>query len=149
MTATARDLLAMKNSAVVYTCAPDATIAEACRTLRERRVGCLVVARGGAVQGILADRDVVTRVVAAGLDPTATLVRDVMTRDVDVAPLEMPVDAVEATLRRRRVRHLPIVGARGLLGLVSLGDLARFYALRERAARSDVETPARAGVSAH
>jgi CBS domain-containing protein len=135
MTATARDLLGMKNSAVVYTCSPEATVADACRVLRERRVGCLVVARGGAVQGLFTERDVVTRVVAAGLDAGVTRVREVMTRDVEVAPLELPVEAVEAVLRRRRVRHLPVVGERGLLGVVSLGDLARFHALRERAAR--------------
>jgi CBS domain-containing protein len=148
MTATARDLLAMKNSAVVYTCSPDATVADACRVLRERRVGCLVVARGGVVHGLFTERDVVTSVVAAGLDPAATRVREAMTRDVEVAPLELTVDAVEAALRRRRVRHLPVVGERGLLGVVSLGDLARFYALRERAARADalgVAGPAAAG----
>ena len=136
MPATARDLLAMKNSAVVYTCAPETTVAEACRVLRERRVGCLVVARGGAVEGIFTDRDVVVGVVAAGLDPARTTVADVMARDVEVAPLDLPVGDVESTLRRRRARHLPVVGERGLLGLVSLGDVARYYALVERAGRS-------------
>jgi CBS domain-containing protein len=136
MPATIRDLLAMKNSAVVYTCAPETTVADACRVLRERRVGCLVVARGGAVEGIFTDRDVAVGVVAAGLDPARTAVVDVMARDVEVAPLDLPVGDVEATLRRRRARHLPVVGERGLLGLVSLGDVARYYALVERAGRS-------------
>jgi len=137
MSPTARDLLAMKNSAVVYTCSPDASVAEASRMLRDRRVGCLVVTRGGAVLGLLGDREVATRVVAAGLDPDATRVRDVMSRQVPVAALDTPAEDLEAALRRGHVRHLPIVGDRGLLGVVSLGDLARFYALRERAARAD------------
>jgi CBS domain-containing protein len=135
MTATVRDVLAMKNSAVVYTCPPDATVADACRTLRDRRVGCLVVARGGAVQGIFTERDVVLRVVAPGLDAAETRVCDVMTRDVEAATLELSADEAEAVLRRQRVRHLPVVGDRGLLGVVSLGDLARFYALHERGER--------------
>jgi CBS domain-containing protein len=141
MSATARDVLAAKNSSVVYTCAPDATVAEACRTLRDRRVGCLVVARGGAVQGLFTERDVVMRVVAQGLDPAEARVRDVMTGDVEVASLDLPTVDVQAALRRQRVRYLPIVGERGLLGIVSLGDLARFYALRERA--ESVERAAR------
>jgi CBS domain-containing protein len=136
MPATARDLLAMKNSAVVYTCAPETTVAEACRVLRERRVGCLVVARGSDLQGLFTDRDVAVRVVAAGLDPARVAVADVMARDVEVAALDLPVGDVEATLRRRRSRHLPVAGDRGLLGLVSLGDVARYYALVERAGRS-------------
>ena len=136
MPPTARDLLAMKNSSVVYTCAPETTVAEACRVLRERRVGCLVVARGGAIEGLFTDREVAVGVVAAGLDPARTAVADVMARGVEVAPLDLPVGEVEATLRRRRARHLPVVGERGLLGLVSLGDVARYYALAERAGRA-------------
>jgi len=136
MPATARDVLAIKNSAVVYTCAPDASVAEACQVLRDRRVGCLVVAGGGAVQGIFTERDVAARVVGAGLDPSATRVREVMTRDVEVAPLDLSTEAIEASLRRQRLRHIPVVGQRGLLGVVSLGDLARFYALRDREAAS-------------
>ena len=63
MAATARDLLAMKNSAVVYTCPAGATVAEACRLLAERRVGALVVVEGSAVVGLFTERDVATRVV--------------------------------------------------------------------------------------
>ncbi|HET9595273.1 MAG TPA: CBS domain-containing protein, partial [Anaeromyxobacteraceae bacterium] len=67
MPATARDLLAQKNSAVVYTCAPEASVVEASRTLRERKVGCLVVTDGEQVLGLLSEREV-TRAVADGLD---------------------------------------------------------------------------------
>jgi CBS domain-containing protein len=133
MSASARDLLAMKNSAVVFTCAPDTSVAEACRMLRDRRVGCLVVVRADEVQGLLSERDVVARVVAEGLDPAATCVREVMLREVATVTLETPCAKVEALLRERHIRHLPVVGARGLLGVVSLGDVARFYAARERA----------------
>ena len=142
MTATARDLLAMKNSAVVYTCPAGATVAEACRLLAERRVGALVVVEGSAVVGLFTERDVATRVVAAGLDPAWTHVADVMLTDVPTVPLHATVGEVELLLRRRRVRHLPVVGSRGLLGVVSLGDVARFHAARERLAGDEAEPPA-------
>ena len=132
MTATVRDLLAMKNSAVVFTCTPETSVYEACRVLRDRRVGCLVVVRGAEVQGLLSERDVVVRVVAEGLDPAATRVQDVMARQVATVPLDARCPDVDALLRERRVRYLPVVGGRGLLGVVSLGDVARFYAARER-----------------
>jgi CBS domain-containing protein len=141
MTATARDLLAMKNCAVVYTCPAGATVAEACRLLAERRVGALVVVDGSAVVGLFTEREVATRVVAAGLDPAGTGVTEVMRRDVPTVPLHATVGEVELLLRRRRVRHLPVVGSRGLLGVVSLGDLARFHAAHERLAVEGAEPP--------
>lgn len=137
---TARDVLATKNSAVVYTCPASATVAEACRLLAERRVGALVVVDGREVQGLLSEREV-TLAVAHERDPASTSVRDVMRRDVATVPLHASLDEIERILRGRRVRYLPVVGPRGLLGVVSQGDVARFYALRERAS-APAEPPA-------
>jgi len=133
---TVLDLLAMKNSAVVFACPPEMTVAEACRTLRDRRVGCLVVARTGEVQGIFSEGDVVTGVVAEGRDPAIVTVAEVMSREVAMVTLESSSQHAEALLRGHRLRYLPVVGPRGLLGIVSLGDIARYYAARERGAAS-------------
>lgn len=135
MPVTIRDLLAMKNSAVVYTCAPDDTVAEACRALRDRRVGCLVVDRGGGDYGLFSEREVIARVVAEARDPNAVRVAEVM-RPATPVSLELSADALEEVLRRARQRHAPVVGQRGLLGVVSLGDLARLAAARARAAEA-------------
>jgi CBS domain-containing protein len=134
MSPTVLDLLAMKNSAVVFACPPETTVAEACLAMRDRRVGCLVVARGGDLEGIFSEGDVATGVVAEGRDPASVTVADVMSRGVATVTLEASCDDAAALLRRRRQRYLPVVGSRGLVGLVSLGDLARYYALRERSA---------------
>ena len=126
----------MKNCAVVFACPPETTVAEACRTLRDRRVGCLVVARAGEVQGIFSEGDVVTGIVAEGRDPATVTVAEVMTRDVATVDLEASSEHAEALLRGHRLRYLPVVGPRGLLGVVSLGDIARYYAAEERSAAS-------------
>ncbi len=102
--------------------------------LRDRRVGCLVVVRGAEVEGLFSEREVGRRVVAEGLDAARTPVRDVMVRSPAVIGLEASCEDVEAVLRGQRARYVPVVGARGLLGMVSVGDLARFYALRARLA---------------
>ena len=81
MSSTVLDLLAMKNCAVVFACPPETTVAEACRTLRDRRVGCLVVARADEVQGIFSEGDVVTGIVAEGRDPSIVTVAEVMSRE--------------------------------------------------------------------
>ncbi len=133
MSPTVLDLLAMKNSAVVFACPPETTVAEACLTLRDRRVGCLIVARAGEVEGIFSERDAVTAVVAEGRDPATVTVGEVMSREVATTTLDASSADAEALLRARRLRYLPVVGPRGLLGVVSVGDIARYYALRERA----------------
>lgn len=132
MTATARDVLASKNSAVVFTCPPETTVREAARMMRDRRVGALVVVSDAEVQGLVSERHVVDRVVAEGLDPTAARVADVMDRDVATVPLEAGCEEVSALLRRRKIRYVPVVGPRGLLGMISLGDIARYHAARAR-----------------
>ncbi len=137
MTATARDLLATKNSAVVYTCSADSSLAEASRRMHDWRVRSLVVVRDGAVEGILTERDVVKEVVSEGIDLARVHVRDVMQPEVPAVWLDADVRAVEATLRARRVRYVPVVAERGLVGVISTGDLARFEAARARAAAAN------------
>ncbi len=132
MTATARDLLAMKNSAVVYTCSADTLVDEASRRMRDWRVGALVVLREGAVEGVLTERDVVKEIVAEGIDPARVRVRDLMQHDVPTVRLDAEVATVEATLQGQRVDYVPVVAARGVVGVISTGDLARFQALRDR-----------------
>src|SRR5512142_2108194 len=107
MSPTVLDLLAMKNSAVVFACPPETTVAEACLTMRDRRVGCLVVASGGDVQGIFSAGDVVTGVVAEGRDPARVTVAEVMSRDVATVTLEATSQQAAALLRGRRMRYLP------------------------------------------
>lgn len=125
---TARDLLARKKSAAVITVPPDATVKEAARLMHDLRIGALVVAEGSAIRGIFTERDVLWRVVSEGRDAAATLVRDVMTTDVLVVRPEREIDEIEAILMQHRIRHLPVAGEDGLLGMLSIGDVNAFRA---------------------
>lgn len=128
MPATARDLLAEKNSSVVYTIGADVTVIEACRVMLERRIGSLLVTSEARVEGIFTEWDVLARVVAAGRDPAATRVGEVMSREVVMVPPDEPIQRLEQLMRTRRFRHLPVVGERGLLGILSIGDVAAWRA---------------------
>ena len=129
MSSTAMNLLATKNASVVFTCSKDATVQEAAKLMSMRRVGALVVTDGGqALQGIFSERDVMMRVVAEGRDAARTRVGEVMTTEVITISPETSIEDVEAIMRRHRVRHLPIVGDRGLVGLVSIGDVLVHHA---------------------
>jgi CBS domain-containing protein len=83
----------------------------------------LVVNDAGSLLGIFTERDILRRVVAAGLPPDSTKVSDVFTPDVVTTTPDMSVDECGAIMSSRRVRHLPVVDANGLHGVVTIGDL--------------------------
>jgi CBS domain-containing protein len=125
---TARDLLAQKKSGGVITVPLDATVKDAARLMHDHRIGAVVVAEGETLLGIFTERDVLWRVVAQGRDAAATLVREVMTTEVIVVRPDRDVDEIETILRDRRIRHVPVAGDHGLLGMLSIGDVNAFRA---------------------
>ncbi len=108
----------------VYTLLPDAPCREAAQLLRDAGVGCVVVAEDGRPLGIVTDRDLVVRVMAAGRDPEKTPLRDVMSGEPVFLANERSVDQVFATMRQQHVRRVPVVDAHGRLeGVIALDDL--------------------------
>jgi CBS domain-containing protein len=101
---------------------PEASVREAARRMADRRFGATLVAEGGELVGIFTERDVMTRVVAAGLDPDATRLRQVMTASpATAAPEERALDALKV-MHQGGFRHLPVVRGRRPIGIVSLRD---------------------------
>ena len=123
-----RELLAIKGSQV-FSVGPDATVLDAALLMNEHRIGSLVVMEGGHVNGIITERDILRRVVVPRLDPAATPVRDVMTREVACCEPGTTLDEVRSVLKNRRIRHLPVCGdGNALVGMVSIGDLNAYQA---------------------
>jgi CBS domain-containing protein len=112
----------------VITVAPDATVKDAARLMHHHGIGALVVAEGDSLRGIFTERDVLWRVVAQGRDAAVTLVREVMTTEVVVVRPERDIDEIEVILKQRRIRHLPVAGETGLVGVLSIGDVNAFRA---------------------
>lgn len=104
---------------------PDESVAVAARTLTHYNIGILpVCGSDGKVCGLVTDRDLVTRCVAAGRMPAATPVRDVMTSQVISAWPDMDTALAAGLMGREQIRRLPVVENGKLCGMVSLGDLA-------------------------
>ena len=121
--AVVRDLLNKKGTNIVSV-VPSATVLEAARLMNDRSVGgLLVVDDAGALLGIFTERDILRRVVAAGLPPESTKVADVYTPNVVTTSPDTSVEQCGAMMSSRRVRHLPVVDANGLHGVVTIGDL--------------------------
>lgn len=103
----------------------DETVAVAARTLTHYNIGAVpVCGTDGRLCGMVTDRDMVIRCVAAGKDPEKTKVRDVMTGSVITAQPDMALQEAAAIMGNRQVRRLPVVENGRLCGIVSLGDLA-------------------------
>ncbi|MFI9357984.1 CBS domain-containing protein [Streptomyces lydicus] len=101
---------------------PNATLAETARRMRECTVGCVVVMSDGTVQGIVTDRDLAVRGLAAEVSAGAP-VSDVMTAPVLTVRAEDDVDVAYQAMHRAGVRRLPVVDRSRLIGLVALDDL--------------------------
>ncbi len=104
---------------------PEETVAVAARQLAQYNIGALpVCGNDGRVLGVVTDRDLVTRCLAAERSPEKTKVREVMTGAVVSAQPDMDVGAAAHLMGRKQIRRLPVVEDGKLCGMVSLGDMA-------------------------
>lgn len=110
----------------VVSITPEESAALAARLLARHNVGALpVCGPEGNLRGMVTDRDIVLRCVAAEEDPARTRVKDIMTRGcAAVAPDADPREAARL-MAEKQVRRLPVVEDGRVVGVVSLGDLAR------------------------
>jgi len=123
-------VLLSHKGAVVYTVAGRDTVAEAVREMSFRNVGSVVVLENGRLIGLLTERDVLTRVVAAGRQPDLTCVGDVMTRHPVVVTPHTTVEEVMHLFTEKRCRQIPVIDEESdrLVGLISIGDVNRWLA---------------------
>jgi CBS domain-containing protein len=130
--ATVRDLLARKSGDVI-SIAPSDTVLTAAQVMNQHGIGGLVVLDDGALIGVFTERDILRRVVVAGRSPADTPIRTVMTAPVITCVPETSVEECAAILSGKRIRHLPVTDARGLVGLVTSGDLLAFQVAEQTA----------------
>jgi CBS domain-containing protein len=99
------------------------TVLELAQAMVDRNIGAVPVLREGELIGIFSERDLMRRVVAAGLDPSTTLVGEVMTEDPLTVPPDEDLETCMVLMRRHGFRHLPICEGMLLKGMVSLRDI--------------------------
>lgn len=95
------------------------TVREAAKLMRSKHYGAVLVTEGDALQGIFTERDMVFRVVAAGLDPQTTPVAAVMTKDPKTISPEKAFGHAMLIMHEGAFRHLPVVDKGRLVGMVS------------------------------
>lgn len=108
----------------VVTARPQESAAAAAKRMQQYDVGALVVMQEQQPIGIITDRDLVVRIMAAGKDPSATEVRSVMTDPLVCAPEHMPLEDAMNLMRGYQIRRLVVTNTAGeLAGIFTLDDM--------------------------
>lgn len=103
---------------------PNQTVCDAAKKMAEVDVGLLPVGENDRLVGMISDRDIALRGIAAGKGPDAT-VREIMTRDVKYCYDDQDVEDVAHNMAEQQLRRLPVLDhSKRLVGIVSLADLA-------------------------
>jgi CBS domain-containing protein len=107
------------------TLAPQATLGEAATLMKQEDCGSIPIVEDGRLVGIVTDRDIVIRAVAAGKDPRTAAVSEVMSADpVHIAP-DTDVEEASKIMADRQIRRLPVVEDGKLVGILVIGQVAR------------------------
>ncbi len=140
-------LLDRKGSAV-HSVAPTLSVFDAVAEMNRHRIGGILVLDGSRLVGMFTERDVLRRIVGAGLDPRRALVADVMTPNVITIAPEATIEDAMTIFSDKRCRRLPVVASGRLLGVVSIGDVTRWMADAHRAEAEHLRNYIAGGVPA-
>jgi CBS domain-containing protein len=126
MTQTVEAVVRNKASDELISVPASATVAEAVDVMANRRVGAVIIkTEDDLVGGIFTERDLLVRVVRAGLDAKKTPISLVMTRDVRFVTPGTTIEAALSLIHVNRHRHLLVIDGPHVHGLISIGDLVR------------------------
>ncbi len=109
----------------VWSLSPDATVYEAIDQMAQKGVGALLVMEGEQLVGIVSERDYARKVILKGKASEETQVREIMSYPVICAHPELTVEQTMALMTDNSVRHLPVVVAERVVGVISIGDVVR------------------------
>jgi CBS domain-containing protein len=121
---TVRQLLGAK-APEVFAVSPDDSVLDAIKLMALKGIGAVLVMQEARLAGIVSERDYARKVVLQGRSSSTTPVRDVMTAEVVTVRLDDTVDRCMQIVTDHRIRHLPVLEAGTVVGVVSIGDLVK------------------------
>ena len=110
----------------VVTIDENSTVKEAADVMNKFEIGCLIAVRKGKAMGIITERDLLKRVVAEAKDASKTKVKDVMSSPLVVVEPHMELEEAVKLMFQMKIKKLPVVDEKRLVGLITLTDIARF-----------------------
>jgi len=122
--ATMKNILETKGYSFWFV-APNAKVLDALRMLTEKRIGVVLVMDGERLWGIFSERDFVRLAVKTGSFSPELPVSEVMTSQVFHVKIETTVDECMALMTEKRIRHVPVMDGKMVIGVVSIGDVVK------------------------
>ncbi len=119
---TLKEILFQKDHRVI-SIDSESTVTDAVSVMVDSKIGAVLVMENGQLVGVFTERDLMHRVVHAGLSPQQTGVKEVMTKKIIKGQLFMSVHDAASLMSENRIRHLPVFHEEQLVGIVSPGDL--------------------------
>jgi len=116
-----------QKGAAIWSIGPEATVYEALERMSDARIGALLVMEGGALVGLLSERDYARKIILKGRSSKETRVKEIMISPPLTISPDCSVDEAMRIMTEQRVRHLPVVDHMGAVaGIVSIGDLVKW-----------------------
>ncbi len=122
---TLQQVLNDKKYKEIISIAPNRPVFDALVILAEYKIGALVVMQDSQLVGIFSERDYAREVILKGRSSKTTQVDEVMTKDVITGEPNDLVESMLSMMSEKRIRHLPVMHDKMLLGMLSLGDLVK------------------------
>ena len=122
---TAQQILNDKKHNDILSIAPDRPVIDALIIMAEYKIGALLVMQKNKLLGIISERDYAREIVLKGKSSKECLIEEVMTKDVITIDANDTYDKGLEIMTENRIRHLPVVENKTVIGMLSLGDLAK------------------------
>ena len=135
---TVKDVLGEKGRDV-WTIAPEAKVIDALKLMAEKSIGALVVMSKKQLVGIISERDYARKVILLGKSSIDTRVADIMTASVYYVHPETLTQECMALMTKNRIRHLPVIHEKKLIGLISIGDIVKSIITQQKIAIDHLE----------
>ena len=111
----------------VITISYRASVKRAAQVMNKHEIGCLIVVKGNKAVGIVTERDMLKRMVARAADPKKTRVEEIMSQPLIVVEPDMELEGAVKLMFEMKIKKLPVVDKRKLVGIVSIMGVARFH----------------------
>lgn len=109
----------------IWSIGPDASVYEAIEMMANKSCGALLVMNGSALVGIISERDYARKVILDGHSSKKMRVSEIMSTSVVTVETSHKVDQCLSVMTEKRIRHLPVVDGKKVVGMVSIGDLVK------------------------
>jgi len=120
-----KELLDDRGQRPIHSVGPDDTVFVAVTKMVEKNIGAILVMEGDGIKGIMSERDYLRFITSQGKTARDTPVRDLMTCKVIYVTPETQLNEVMAIMTKERIRHVPVLHDKKLLGIVSIGDVVK------------------------